>query len=73
MITFGLLAASGAPKRLVSCWFDDPVLGPGECAEVDEVLFPAALVSVCVYVTVASRAEGERRWEFTVALLKNRS
>lgn len=59
VVTLGLLAASSAPEGLVSCWLNDPVLCPGERAEVDEVLLPAAGVFVMVDVAVATRPEEE--------------
>lgn len=56
-VASGLLAAPRAPEGLVASRFDDPVLRPGEGAEVDEVLLTAAGVFVLADVTVASRTE----------------
>lgn len=68
---FGLLAAPGAPEGLVPGWLDDPELSPGERAEVDEVLLPAAHASVWVHVAVAARAEGQTRRRLTSRSPKN--
>ena len=57
----GLLAAPRAPEGLVTGRLDDPVLRPGEGAEVDEVLLATAGVFVLTDVAVASRAGGGRR------------
>lgn len=56
VVALGLPAAPSAPEGLVAGRLDDPVLGPGEGAEVDEVLLPAA--GVLVLVAVASRTDG---------------
>lgn len=62
VVAFGLLAAARAPEGLVTRRLDDPVLRPGEGAEVDEVLLAAAGVFVLTYVAVASRTgEGEKK------------
>lgn len=55
---FGLLAAPRAPEGLVPGGLDDPVLGPGERPEVDEVLLPAAGVFALVCFAVPTRAVG---------------
>lgn len=60
VVAFGLLAGPRAPEGLVTSRLDDPVLRPGEGAEVDEVLLAAAGVFVLTGVAVASRAEGEK-------------
>lgn len=57
VVPLGLLAAARAPEGLVAGWLDDPVLRPGEGAEVDEVLLPAAGVFVLADVAVAARTE----------------
>lgn len=57
IVALRLSAAPSAPEGLVAGRLDDPVLGPGEGAEVDEVLLPAA--GVLVLATVASRTDGE--------------
>lgn len=61
VVPLGLLAAARAPEGLVAGGLDDPVLRPGESAEVDEVLLPAAGVFVLVDVAVAARTEEEMR------------
>ena len=58
-----LLAAPGAPVRLVAGGLDDPVLGPGERAEVDEVLLAAARVTALVVVGLAVAAGTEEEEE----------
>lgn len=58
VVAFGLLAGPRAPEGLVTSRLDDPVLRPGEGAEVDEVLLAAAGVFVLTDVAVASRTEG---------------
>lgn len=61
VVALGLLAAPRAPEGLVAGRFDDPVLGPGEGAEVDEVLLPAAGVLVLVAITARTNEGGEER------------
>lgn len=39
VVALRLFARASAPECLVPCWFDDPVLGPREGSEVNEVLF----------------------------------
>lgn len=56
IVALRLPAAPSAPEGLVASRLNDPVLGPGEGAEVNEVLLPAA--GVLVLVTVASRTDG---------------
>lgn len=55
-VAFRLLAAPRAPESLVPGGFNDPVLGPSERPEVDEVLLPAAGVFALVYIAVPTRA-----------------
>lgn len=54
-VALGLLAAPRAPEGLVAGRFDDPVLRPGQGAEVNEVLLAAAGLFVVADVAVASR------------------
>lgn len=60
IVALRLLAAPGAPESLVARGLDDPVLRPGERAEVDEVLLPAAGVFVLVEVAVTTGTEEEK-------------
>lgn len=61
VVAFGLLAAAGAPEGLIPGRLDDPVLGPREGAEVDEVLLSAAGVFALADVAVATRAEEKNK------------
>lgn len=61
VVARGLPAAPGAPEGLVSRRLDDPVLRPGERAEVDEVLLPAAAVLALLGVAVAARTDGHKQ------------
>lgn len=71
VVALGLLAAPRAPEGLVAGRFDDPVLGPGEGAEVDEVLLPAAGVLVLGAITARTN-EGGRKKEGGIRSLEQR-
>lgn len=61
IVTLGLLAPTGAPERLITCWLNDPVLGPRKGTEVNEVLLTAACTCICVGFTVATCPLKEKR------------
>ena len=61
IVALRLLAAPGAAEGLVARRLDDPVLCPGERAEVDKVLLSAAGVFALADVAVAARTEEEKK------------